>query len=89
MSKVKKTTTITICEDIIKEINDWRELCHKHDLMINRSDLIAILLLSGLERLELDTKQFTKEEIIDGLGVCLQGYYETYDLSVRRENGVE
>ena len=89
MSKVKKTTTITICEDIIKEIDDLREMCHKYDLMINRSDLIAILLLDGLELLELDTKQFTKEEIVDGLGVCLQWYYETYDLSVRRENGAE
>ena len=80
---------MTICEDIIKEIDDWRELCHKHELMINRSDLIAILLLGSLEQLELDTKQFMKEDIVDGLGVCLQEYYETYDLSVRRENGAE
>lgn len=70
-------------------LNEWKQICHDENLLINRSDLIGILLMTSLEQLEADTREVScLNTIVQDLAVTLKDYYTEYDLALRREDGV-
>ena len=90
MSKAKKVISLSISEDLLLELREWRQICHDENLQINQSDLISILIFRGLEQLTSDIEEVScLNTLVQELAVDLHDYYMKYDLALRREDGVE
>lgn len=81
MNKAKKGICVRISDDLIDELDYWVQSFHDENLAINRSDLIAVLLVGGLERLETDLSEMSNLQVLaQDMAVCLKDYYKEYEL---------
>lgn len=80
---------VRLAEGLLEELDEWVQLCHDEKLLINRSDLIAIILQQAFQDFAETVSEYRMEYFIHMLVCNLEDYYMDYDLSVRRKNGVE
>lgn len=89
LSNPKKGVNLRISEDLLKEIDGIVQMCHDYDFPVNRSDLISTFLYSYVN-------SYNVSDVVDGEATTVkhlkegcEQYYKEYDLSRRREDGVE
>ena len=88
MTKPKKVISLSISEDLLFDLNEWRQICHDENLRIGQSDLICILIFRGLKQLTCDIDEVScLNTLVQELAVEFQDYYKEYDLALRREDG--
>ena len=89
MSKAKKVISLSISEDLLKEIDGLVQVCHNHGFMVNRSDLIGTFLHVCMGNY-VETKEYMgKARTVADIQKLCSVYYKKHDLALRREDGVE
>lgn len=66
--------------EVMEYIGEWKELCNKHRFPITQSDLISILIISGLDQLNhLADELINEEKIVDSLRIDYEEYKNNYE----------
>ena len=74
----KKNVSVTISEDLLREIEEWRQICNDYDLKINRGDFLAISALWFIDSLNEGIRCVDTKQIIKNLRKWRTRYYMDY-----------
>lgn len=74
----KKNVSVMISEDLLREIEEWRQTCNDYDLKINRGDFMAISALWFMDSLNEGIRCVDTKLIIKNLGKWRTRYYMDY-----------
>lgn len=74
---------VRLAEGLLEELDEWVQLCHDENLLINRSDLIAIMIQQAFQEFTETVSENRIEYFIHMLACNLEDYYMDYDLAIR------
>lgn len=74
---------VRLAEGLLEELDEWVRLCHDENLLINRSDLIAIMIQQAFQDFTETVSENRIEYFIHMLTCNLEDYYMDYDLAIR------
>lgn len=74
---------VRLAEGLLEELDEWVRLCNDENLLINRSDLIAIMIQQAFQDFTETVSENRIEYFIHMLVCNLEDYYMDYDLAIR------